>query len=111
MSRSSLPVLFLAALVLAVPPARATDHNDPNSMNPIFGNVPVNSADLTGIFGWPTNDGNHLIVALPFMPVPATGSFDPDVLYRIHLNPERRIGRRARESTLRSLLDYVERAV
>lgn len=102
--------LLLAGIVLAAPLARATDHNDPNSMNPIFGNVALNSADLTGIFGWPTNDGEHIIFGLPFQPVPATGTFDPDVLYRIRVNPEPRVGRGQVDSTLDSLLDYVKRA-
>ena len=110
MSNRVLPVLFVTAVLAAAPLARATDHNDPNSMNPIFGDVPVNSADLTGIFGWPTNDGEHVIFALPFQPVPATGEFDTDVLYRIRINPEPRVGRRAADTTLDSLLDYVKRA-
>lgn len=108
-NRLGLLVLFVTALVFAALPSPASDHNDPNSMNPILGNVPVNSADLTGIFGWPTNDGGRIIFALPFAPVPATGSFDTEVMYRIRVNPEPRVGRRSADTTLDSLLDYVKR--
>jgi len=108
-NRANLTVFVFATLVLGAA-AEGSDHNDPNSMNPIFGDVPVNSADLTGIFGWPTNDGKNVILALPFAPVPATGSFDPQVLYRIRVNPEPRVGTRSAETTLDSLLDYAKRS-
>lgn len=32
-------------------------------MSPIFGDVPVDSADLTGMFGWPAADGTRVVLA------------------------------------------------
>ncbi|MEY2506950.1 MAG: hypothetical protein QOH01_1279 [Verrucomicrobiota bacterium] len=90
-------VLFvgLAILGFLVPlPARAADHNDPNSINSIFSDIKADPADLYDLFGWPSDDvsgGEKVIVALTFASVPATGVFDTDMLYRILLAPSPRV--------------------
>jgi hypothetical protein len=101
-------VLSLAAVLAFAPLAPAADHNDPNAINSIFGDVPISAADLYDMFGWPTDDSKNVILALTFAPVPATGVFDTDLLYRIHINPDRRVERPANEGTLTSLLSYAE---
>jgi hypothetical protein len=90
-------VLFagLAILGFLVPlPAKAADHNDPNSINSIFSDIKADPADLYDLFGWPSDDvsgGEKVIVALTFASVPATGVFDTDMLYRILLAPTPRV--------------------
>ena len=100
--------VLLSIALLGATLARAADHNDPNAINSIFGDIPVSAADLYDMFGWPSDDGKNVIVALTFASIPATGVFDTDLLYRIHLDPDPRVGRPAGEGTLKSLLDYAD---
>jgi hypothetical protein len=100
--------LFLATALLAAALARGADHNDPNAINSIFGNIPVSAADLYDMFGWPSDDGKNVIVALTFAAVPGTGVFDTDLLYRIHLDPDPRVERPAGAGTLKSIIDYAD---
>jgi len=90
-------VLFAGLAIpgfLAPLPAKAADHNDPNSINSIFSDIKADPADLYDLFGWPSDDvsgGEKVIVALTFASVPATGVFDTDMLYRILLAPTPRV--------------------
>lgn len=93
MKARKLPALFCAAACLALalptPPARAADHNDPNSINSIFYDLPPSPADLYDLFGWPA-DGpgpERVILALTFAATPAAGKLDPDLLYRVLISP------------------------
>ena len=104
----TLSILFLAAALAAAPIAPAADHNDPNAINSIFGDIPVSAADLYDMFGWPSKDGKNVILALTFAAVPATGVFDTDLLYRIQVDPDPRVVRPAGDATLKSLLDYAD---
>jgi hypothetical protein len=84
------PVLVLLALASI---ALAADHNDPNAINSIFGDIQANPADLYDLYGFPTDDtngGEKVVIALTFASVPATGVFDPDLLYRILISPNPR---------------------
>jgi hypothetical protein len=49
-------VLLLLSIAGAGSIVRAADHNDPNSVNSIFSDIPVSAADLYDMFGWPTDD-------------------------------------------------------
>ena len=76
--------------------APAADHNDPIAINSIFDQVPVNAADLYDLFGFPSDDkggGEKVVIALTFASVPATGAFDPDLLYVIKIDADPRVGR------------------
>jgi hypothetical protein len=79
----------LCALLVAVP-LFAADHNDPNAVNSIFSDVDVSAADLYDMFGWPSDDGKNVILALTFASVPKAGVFDTDMLYRVHVNADPR---------------------
>lgn len=108
-----LTVLAALGLLLAAPPAtRAGDHNDPNAVNAGFSDVPFSAADLYDIFGWPSDDksaGEKLVVALTFAPMPKTGVFDADVLYRLRLDPDRRLTRPDKEDhSLEAILKYAD---
>jgi uncharacterized protein DUF4331 len=88
-------LLLLAALCCLLAPAvsRAADHNDPNAVNSIFSDVNVSAADLYDMFGWPAGDttgGEKVVLALTFASVPKAGVLDPDMLYRIRLDPDPR---------------------
>lgn len=101
----------LAALNFFAPAARAADHNDPNAINSIFADIPVNAADLYDMFGWPSDDrsgGEKVVLALTFAPVPATGLLDPDMLYRIRLEADPRPSKRAAKEDLEGFLAYAE---
>lgn len=93
-------------------PAFAADHNDPNSVNSIFSDIPISAADLYDMFGWPsddTSDGEKVILALTFASIPETGIFDADMLYQIKVDPDPRVGRplgSEGEHTLEALLRY-----
>src|ERR1051325_649779 len=80
----------LLLVLLLVFPILAADHNDPNSVNSIFSDVDVSAADLYDMFGWPSDDGNDVILALTFASVPRAGVFDTDMLYRIEVVPSPR---------------------
>ena len=68
------------------------DHNDPNSVNSIFSDVDVSAADVYDMFGYPSDatDAEKVVLALTFAPVPDTGVFDTDMLYRLQINPHAR---------------------
>ena len=96
---------FLAAA------AGAADHNDPNSVNSIFSDIPESAADLYDMFGWPSDDktgGEKVILALTFAPVPQTGVFDPDMLYRIRIHPDPRVAHDDSMSAIDDFLQYAE---
>lgn len=86
------------------------DHNDPNAVNSIFSDIPLAAADLYDMFGFPSDDttaGESVVLALTFAPVPETGVFDTDLLYRILIDPDRRITRPSGgEPSLEMILDY-----
>src|SRR3954453_22644120 len=113
-SSSHFPLLVVSVLLLSPPlsnPAPAADHNDPIAINSICDQVPPNAADLYDLFGFPSDDrtgGEKVVVALTFASVPATGVFDPDLLYVIKLDPDPRVERPARgEATWEAYLAYV----
>ena len=54
MKRSLIVLLLLCLAGGGI--GRAADHNDPNSVNSIFSDVPVSAADLYDMFGWPSDD-------------------------------------------------------
>src|SRR5215469_15706844 len=87
------------------------DHNDPNAVNSIFSDIDVSAADLYDIFGFPSDDRGGIekvVIALTFAAAPQTGVFDPDMLYRILIAPDRRLIRSASEDTsLAGLLAYL----
>src|SRR5215813_2532389 len=87
------------------------DHNDPNAVNSIFSDIDVSAADLYDIFGFPGDDspGNEtVVIALTFASVPATGTLDPDMLYRIQIHAAPRVGRFDGDHSLEALLKYFD---
>lgn len=87
------------------------DHNDPNAVNSIFSDVDVSAADLYDLFGYPSADrtgGERVVIALTFASVPEAGVFDTDMLYRIRLLAEPRVGPVHRDPSLKELLRYFE---
>lgn len=87
------------------------DHNDPNAVNSIFSDVDVSAADLYDLFGYPSDNrtgGERVVIALTFASIPDAGVFDTDMLYRIRLAAEPRVGRVDREPSLKELLRYFE---
>lgn len=83
----------LFSLALASTRVSAADHNDPNAVNSIFSDVPIDAADLYDFFGFPSDDttgGEKVVLALTFAAVPKAGVFDPDLLYRVLVSPEPR---------------------
>ena len=103
--------LSLIAAAVLVAPAYAADHNDPNSINSIFYNLPVSPADLYDLFGWPVDDSDHerVVVALTFAPMPRAGELDPDLLYRICISPGPRTSPNLDEdASLNVVLKYLE---
>src|ERR1041385_6358184 len=88
------------------------DHNDPNAVNSIFSDIDVSSADLYDLFGFPsgdTDDGEKVVIALTFASVPATGVFDTDMLYRIQISGDPRVGGVGEsEHSLKGLLRYFD---
>ncbi|WP_274050240.1 hypothetical protein [Thalassomonas haliotis] len=91
--------------------APAADHNDPNAVNSIFSNIPVSSADLYGMFGYPSDDksdGEKVVLALTFAPLPKTGIFDRDMLYKIQVNAEPRHSIKLEEHSLKGIASYVD---
>ena len=95
---------------LVMPAVRGADHNDPNAINSIFADIPPSAADLYDLFGFPADDrtdGEKVVVALTFAPVPRTGIFDTDLLYRLKLDPDARsVPPRTDDFDLDDLLDY-----
>lgn len=88
-------VCVAALLAFSAPKVRAADHNDPNAVNSIFSDVPTDAADLYDFFGFPVgtpgSPDERVVLALTFAPVPKTGVFDPDLLYRILVSPGQRL--------------------
>jgi Domain of unknown function (DUF4331) len=88
------------------------DHNDPNAVNSIFSDIDVSAADLYDIYGFPSEDvagGDKVVIALTFAAVPQAGLFDPDMMYRILIAPDRRADRPGKDdSTLAGFLAYLE---
>src|SRR5262249_36784622 len=64
---------------------------DPNAINSIFSDINVSAADLYDLFGFPSDDGKNVIVALTFASVPAAGKLDTDLLYRLRFYPAPRV--------------------
>ncbi len=97
-------------LILGV--CSAADHNDPNAINSIFSNISESGADLYDLFGFPSDDktgGEKVVIALTFASIPKAGVFDPDLLYRIHFDPDPRTGPvMGDEISFSSLLRYAE---
>ena len=106
-------IALLVALV-ASSPGPAADHNDPNPINSIFADVGLSPGDLYDFFGFPSDDaegGEKVVVALTFAPAPSAGVFDPDMLYRILIDPDRRLVRPSLNPdswSLDDLLDYAK---
>lgn len=109
------PIALLALLTASA--LFAADHNDPNAINSIFADTPVDAADLYDMFGWPSDDpsggaggagGEKVILALTFAPVPATGRLDPDMLYRIRLDADPRPAKSKDAESLEGLLAYAD---
>lgn len=89
--------------------ARAADHNDPNAINSIFSDINVSAADLYDLFGFPSDDGKNVIVALTFASTPAAGKFDTDLLYRLRFYPAPRVVPPATsEASFAGMMDYFE---
>ena len=88
------------------------DHNDPNAVNSIFSDIDVSAADLYDLFGFPSDNaagGEKVVIALTFASVPATGTLDTDMLYRIQIVAEPRVVRPARDDwSLEAFLAYVD---
>ncbi len=105
---------FVALLLAAAGSAPAADHNDPNSVNSIFSDIPPSAADLYDMFGWPADDrsdGDKVVLALTFASIPRAGELDHDMLYRILVYPAPRVGRplgAEGEHTLKALLSYAK---
>src|SRR5882672_5512299 len=104
--------LALLACLLMRSDSFAADHNDPIAINSIFYDTPISAADLYDLFGFPSDDktgGEKVVVALTFAAAPATGFFDPDMLYVIKLDPDPRVERPVSgEESLEGFLAYVE---
>src|SRR5688572_33256928 len=107
-TRMHVTLAFLAAVIVtgvAAGVATPADHNDPIAINSIFHDVSVNPADLYDLFGFPSRSSGTetVVIALTFASVPATGVFDPDMLYVIKLDPDQRVeppGERDRKSVV-----------
>jgi len=102
-------IVLLLVCICAVPLARAADHNDPNSVNSIFSDIPVSAADLYDMFGWPTDDKSHgdrVVLALTFASVPKAGVFDHDMLYRIRVHADPRVA----HGDMRGIEDFLQYA-
>jgi hypothetical protein len=101
---------FLPIFLLLSPVSFAADHNDPNAINSIFSDIDANAADLYDLYGFPSDDvvgGEKVVVALTFASVPATGAFDPDLLYRILIAPNPRIAPPLKDdASLEGILKY-----
>lgn len=91
--------------------AYAADHNDPNAVNSIFSNIEIDAADLYGMFGYPGDDkssGETVVIQLTFAPIPETGVFDRDLMYRIKIDPDTRKGAAIEAQTFRGLKKYAK---
>lgn len=103
--------LFFICLGVVHPIVFAADHNDPNAVNSIFSDVPLSPADLYGMFGYPSDDtsnGEAVVIQLTFAPLPKTGVFDKDMMYRIKLDADTRISTAMEDHSLEGMLKYLE---
>lgn len=85
---------LLSFLALLASGLRAADHNDPNAVNSIFSDIPLDAADLYDFFGFPSGTAGgeeKVTLALTFAPLPKPGVLDPDLLYRILISPGQRV--------------------
>src|SRR5689334_4609693 len=106
-------IVSLLLCIAAVPLLRAADHNDPNSVNSIFSDVPVSAADLYDMFGWPVDDKSHgerVVLALTFASVPKAGTLDSDMLYRVRIKANPRVAH-SEVVDLDSFLKYADAVV
>ena len=81
-------IVAIATIAGDAPSASAADHTDPPSRVGSAG-----AADIADLYAWHTTEGNStkLITALTFAGLQApsadqTGTYDPDVLYGIHID-------------------------
>ncbi len=88
------------------------DHNDPNAVNTIFSDIEPSAADVYDLFGFPaqeSTDEERVVVALTLASVPAAGTFDTDLLYRIRVTAHPRVAWPwAKEESLDAILEYIE---
>lgn len=105
-------LLFLAVMPILRSVGLAADHNDPNAINSIFAQIEANPADLYDLYGFPSDDtagGEKVVIALTFASVPATGVFDPDLLYRILISPNPRVAPPMKEDAgVEAILKYFD---
>jgi hypothetical protein len=104
-------IMLTLSVLLGFNAAWAADHNDPNAVNSIYDDIPMNGADLYDIFGYPSSDksnGEALVVQLTFAPVPKTGVFDRDLMYKIHLDGSPRISDYKDKEDLETVIDYFD---
>jgi len=103
-------VLSILAISFALQ-TQAADHNDPNAVNSIYDDIPLSALDLYDIFGYPSDDtsnGEAIVAALTFAPMPATGVFDPDTMYKIHMAGAKRASDFKGEKTLSGMLKFLD---
>src|SRR5262249_54331652 len=85
------------------------DHNDPNAVNSIFSDIDYSAADLYDLFGFPTDDGRKVVLALTFASTPKAGVLDSDLLYRLLLTSHQRVVFPHHDQlSLESVLGYFE---
>jgi hypothetical protein len=85
------------------------DHNDPNAVNSIFSDIDYSAADLYDLFGFPTDEGRNVTLALTFSATPKAGVLDSDLLYRLLINSHARVAFPAHENgSFESVLGYFE---
>lgn len=89
--------------------ALAADHNDPNAVNSIYADVPVSGADLYDIFAYPSDHdeyGESIVVQLTFAPIPKTGVFEKDLMYKIKMDATPRFSDYEGEESLQGMIDF-----
>jgi hypothetical protein len=84
------------------------DHNDPNAVNSIFSDISYSAADLYDLFGFPTNDGRSMLLALTFSATPRAGVLDSDLLYRLRMTSHPRVVYRHDVGSFEAVLTYIE---
>jgi len=85
------------------------DHNDPNAVNSIFSDIDYSAADLYDLFGYPSNGGDTVLLALTFASTPSAGTLDSDVLYRLRITSHPRVAFPKHEDvSLDTVLGYFE---
>jgi hypothetical protein len=85
------------------------DHNDPNAVNSIFSDIDYSAADLYDMFGYPTEGGRSVLLALTFSATPKTGELDSDMLYRLRVTSHPRVAfPQQGDVTLQTLLGYFD---